>query len=575
MTHTAPAPAAVAAPSCAKGPKLERPKIALEASNEDWNAFCRRWDAFRKGTGIDNTTASSQLLECATDGLMNIVLRASPTFVSLPIDDALKVLKSLAVVPVALGVLRSDLASLRQDPDEPFRAYAARVQGKAETCEFKVSFNGSCAKCHAPFTGEVYYVDEVIRDVLLNGIADIDIRRDALATEDIHRKSVNELIAFIESRETARNANPSSSILGLSSYRRSTKSAAATSFSTKPQIQEKRHFMPSASDRARTAFCPDCGMTFHLFTELRRGWNTKPHERCAACWKTWKNDRRSSSNTPNDRPMMSNAISVDSETFGQLTSIGLQQSQRQHKRHKPITLVHHVFTASEWRRAKVREHPRITLSLTPDFDHCQQATYIDAVVDSGAQSNVWSMKAFLDAGYSRHDLSPVTLALGAANKSRIRIQGAFVTRISSTAPTGKTIHCRAVVYVSEDVDDFFMSYETMIDLGIVGPEFPTVGAATSASDDSTEREVLITASSTIKPSVQVVRLLDDGCSNSRDGSSCGCPQRQLPPTPPTKLPFECIPENNEKMKQWLLARYDESTFNTCHHRPLPCMAAPQ
>ena len=347
MTHTATAPAAAAAPSCAKGPKLERPKIALEASNEDWNAFRRRWDAFRKGTGIDNATASGQLLECATDGLMNIVLRASPSFVSLPIDDALKVLKSLAVVPVALGVLRSDLASLRQDQDEPFRAYAARVQGKAETCEFKVGFSGSCAKCYAPFTGEVYYVDEVIRDVLLNGIADIDIRREALATEDIHRKTVNELIAFIESRETARNANPSSAILGLSAYRRSTKSAATTSFSTKLHLQDKRRFMPSASDRARTASCPDCGMTFHLFTELRRGWNTKPHERCAACWRTWKNNRRSSPNTI-DRPMMSNAIAVDSETFGQLTSIGLQQSQRQCKDNKPITLAHHLFTASEW-----------------------------------------------------------------------------------------------------------------------------------------------------------------------------------------------------------------------------------
>ena len=572
MTHTAAAPPA--APSCGKGPKLERPKIALEASNEDWNAFCRRWTAYRKGSGIDNAAASGQLLECATEGLMNIVLRASPSFVSLPVDDALDVLKSFAVVPVALGVLRSDLASLRQDPDEPFRAYAARVQGKAETCEFKVSFSGNCAKCHTPFAGEVYYVDEVIRDVLLNGIADMDIRRDAMATENILRKSVNDLIAFIESRETARNANPSSAIQSLSSYRRSTKSAAATTISSKPNAQERRRSMPTASERSRTAPCPDCGTTFHLFTELRHGWNTKPHERCAACWRVWKNNHnhRNSSNTKCDRPT-SNTISIAPDTFGQLSTIGIDQSHQQGHRHrsKPIILAHHAFTAGEWRRAKVKEHPRINLSLTPDFRYSQSSN-VSALVDSGAQSNVWSMKAFLAAGYTRQDLSPVTMGAGAANKSRIHIQGAFFARVSAAAPTGKLIQCRAVVYVSEDVDDFFMSYETMIDLGIVGPDFPTVGSATSTSDVPVERNIMPNSSS--RTSVNITRLLDDGCSGSKNGSSCGCPQRQLPPAPPTQFPFECIPENNQKMKQWLLTRYAGSTFNTCPHRPLPCMAGP-
>ena len=46
------------------------------------------------------------------------------------------------------------------------------------------------------------------------------------------------------------------------------------------------------------------------------------------------------------------------------------------------------------------------------------------------------------------------------------------------------------------------------------------------------------------------------------------------PERPTSLPFEPIPENNLKMKQWLLERYAGSTFNTCPHRALPCMAGP-
>ena len=148
----------------------------MNASTEDWNAFIRRWDIFRVGSGIADVAAATQLLECAHDQLTNIILRADPTFAGRPVTDALKTLKSFAVVPVALGVLRSELSAMKQDPEEPFRTFAARVQGKAETCEFKTKFNGSCTGCDTPYAGHVYYTDEMVRDVLLNSIADIDIR---------------------------------------------------------------------------------------------------------------------------------------------------------------------------------------------------------------------------------------------------------------------------------------------------------------------------------------------------------------------------------------------------------------
>ena len=46
-------------------------------------------------------------------------------------------------------------------------------------------------------------MDEMIRDVLLDGIADIDIRREALSVEGMQSKSVNDIIGFVESRESA------------------------------------------------------------------------------------------------------------------------------------------------------------------------------------------------------------------------------------------------------------------------------------------------------------------------------------------------------------------------------------
>ena len=151
-----------------------------------------------------------------------------------------------------------------QQSDEPFRTFAARVQGKAETCEFKTTYNGTCSGCQAPYTGETYYTNERIRDVLLNGIADLDIRREALSADDINKRSINDVISFIEARETARNANPSANLSAASEYKkrqRSHQSAAST------------------IDHSKTAQCCDCKATYHLFHQMGfRGWNKKAFE---------------------------------------------------------------------------------------------------------------------------------------------------------------------------------------------------------------------------------------------------------------------------------------------------------
>ena len=51
-------------------------------------------------------------------------------------------------------------------------------------------------------------------------------------------------------------------------------------------------------------------------------------------------------------------------------------------------------------------------------------------------------------------------------------------------------------------------------------------------------------------------------------------KREQPPEKPTKLPFDCIPENVNKMKEWILNRYASSTFNKCKHQELSKMEGP-
>ena len=72
-----------------------------------------------------------------------------------------------------------------------------------------------------------------------------------------------------------------------------------------------------------------------------------------------------------------------------------------------------------------------------------------------------------------------------------------------------------------------------------------------------------------------LRALTAGCEQPHeDLVTCGCLQRTVVPERPASLPFEPIPENNLKMKQWLLDRYASSNFNTCPHRVLPSMFGP-
>ena len=122
--------------SAPHAPRLERPRLQMNATTEDWSAFICRWETFHTGSSIPNDAASDQLLECTDEQLGNIVLRASPSFTFLSMWCSYNT-KTFAVIPVAFGAVCSILLSIRQDPDKPFRTFAEQVQGKAESAEFK------------------------------------------------------------------------------------------------------------------------------------------------------------------------------------------------------------------------------------------------------------------------------------------------------------------------------------------------------------------------------------------------------------------------------------------------------
>ena len=111
-------------------------------------------------------------------------------------------MKALAMIPVTVGVLRAELLELRQKRDEAFRIFATRVRGKAETCAFVTRIVCGCGT-----TNNVDYTENIMHDVLVTGIYDMEIRRDMLGVEGVIDRPTNEVIALVEKKEMARDAN--------------------------------------------------------------------------------------------------------------------------------------------------------------------------------------------------------------------------------------------------------------------------------------------------------------------------------------------------------------------------------
>ena len=142
---------------------------------------------------------------------------------------------------------------------------------------------------------------------------------------------------------------------------------------------------------------------------------------------------------------------------------------------QPVVLNHIIMSKKCLRRTKAKssEHPRVSFELS----RAGTDRYADVrgVADSGAQSNLCGVKDFEDAGFKLSELSPVQVKVRAANKNPINVLGAFHGVFKGIAPDGEVITCEGTVFVSDSVDGFYLSYDTMVDLLILSNNFPMIG----------------------------------------------------------------------------------------------------
>ena len=112
---------------------------------------------------------------------------------------------------------------------------------------------------------------------------------------------------------------------------------------------------------------------------------------------------------------------------------------------------------------------------------------------------------------------------------------------------------------------FYLSFDTMRTLQIIDDKFPLIGSCTGKTKTSSMR---------ISRESDVERHTAALSQNQINDIACNCPKRSSVPQRPKSLPFPPVPENIGKMREWLLKRFANSTFNTCPHQPLQEMKGP-
>ena len=136
-THSTVHARATTSVATAKVEKVKRPTISSAGTSEDWLYFTSRWDDYVEATKVSGADKVVQLLECCDEQLRKDLTRtAGGTLSGKTEGEVLTAMRKLAVREENTMVARVTLHNMRQDRDEPVRAFGARLRGQAGVCKF-------------------------------------------------------------------------------------------------------------------------------------------------------------------------------------------------------------------------------------------------------------------------------------------------------------------------------------------------------------------------------------------------------------------------------------------------------
>ena len=539
-THTSTANQNIQRSGGSKSEKIVRPKVTQGMLEEAWNSFLIQWKIYKSSAVLSDAESKLQLIYCCEQDLLEHVLRSEPEITSKDEKDQLESIRKLSVVPVAMGVRRSEVLNLTQDSTELVRSFLSRIQGKAATCNFFTKCTATCCATNPPL---VDFSNTIIKYILVNGLADTEIRRETLGWKELDSSSLSDTIAYIESKEMARDA-----------YK-----GEVSSMKTKSQYVKQQND-PKLKQKVK---CETCETQIKQYVLLRSGKISTERKLCYKCWKSKKDKKEKSSGSTDEASSILHSI-------GSCKNKGVVTTK--YKGRTAVVLSHHIFDSIHgWRQRPADKQPLLKIDVKPcnemydDLQVCPPPVStlisLEGVADTGAQSCLWSLRQFYKCGFKKNHLVPVKLKMEAANRESITISGAIFLTITAS---GKVVH--AMVYVSPDVRGLYLSKHCLEELGCISRSFPCAGEI-----DRLETAAINNSNGNGGHGNEHVRVAPSPRNGAR--AECGCLLRGSPPERPSVLPMPCTPDNIDRMKVWLIERYAASTFNKCTHQPLPFIKA--
>ena len=133
-----------------------------------------QWTAYIAQTPASDSQKVEQLRAACDKDLLQRVYDSGSFSALDTVALLLEKMKELAVVKIHKTIHMVHLWRMAQESGETTRAFAARITGKADLCELSVK----CPTEHC--NTQVPYRDEVVLQVLLQGMSDKDIRARTL-----------------------------------------------------------------------------------------------------------------------------------------------------------------------------------------------------------------------------------------------------------------------------------------------------------------------------------------------------------------------------------------------------------
>ena len=541
-----------------KAEQVKRPTVTASGTSETWRYFTQRWTVYKQATKLEGADIIYQLLECLDEPLRKDITRTYGTLTEDTEDTVLEYIRTLAVCPENTMIARFKLQQLHQDRDEPIRSFLSRLKGQASVCKY-------LKKCPCQPPQDVDYSTEIIRDALIKGIDDEDIKIEVMGQAN-QEMTLDEVVQFVEAKESGKRSanrlqNSASATASVNSNYRRNKTQNQQMNTDRPPEQYNTTRPPESSPFQNPRPCGYCGQKDHSGNRSQRfqkcpAFNTK----CNKCGRLhhFGNMCRRHRNT--NKQSHHEGMNDDSGViFDELcTSSDIHPVTT-----NSITLEHHIFNElhQTWQRKNSASQPTLKLHVRADpldvknLGFQTNITYATpnvpypAVTDTGCQSCLSGVDLLYKIGLNRSHLIPVSMKMKAANNEGINIMGALPLQVSGVTPPGETIITHQLVYFSDQTNRLFLSKQACLSLGIISEKFPTVG------------ETLTTIDTPATPEKSTPK-------------ECQCPPREQPPPAPKSLPFPPTEDNVENLQNWLLDYYKTSTFNTCAHQTLPMMSGP-